>query len=152
MIKRILIIISIAVVPFLFFIRSYTWYELKDKDQKINNEIPTVRCFFGRYEDELFVDIVECDWYGDDICVNGQKVVDETLQVIPYFSETGDTLKFMKKVEGSLKFRCPNNNNDCWTDELKISLRYKFDSLETTYNRQLLLTLNKKKDYGFSVH
>ena len=134
----------------MFFIRSYSSYELEHGD-RINNEILTIDCFFGQDGDELLVDIVECDWYGRDICVNRQKVVDGTLQVVPYLSETGDTLKFINQVEGSLKYRCPKNNN-CWTDELKLSLTYKFDSLDKIYDRRLLLTLNKKSRLGFSVH
>jgi len=143
-------LIAIPLLLAMFFIRSYSSYELEHGD-RINNEILTIDCFFGQDGDELLVDIVECDWYGRDICVNGQKVVDGTLQVVPYLSETGDTLKFINQVEGSLKYRCPTNNN-CWTDELKLSLTYKFDSLDKIYDRRLLVNLNKKSRLGFSVH
>lgn len=149
--KSIFIIALLAAIPLLFFVRSYAWYELRDKDERISNEILTVSCFFGRQGDELFIDIVKCDGYGREVCINGQKVLEESIRVIPV-SKTGDTLKFVKIIEGSLVYRCPNSNDDCWTDELKISLMYKFDSLQTTYDRQLLLTLFKKKDFDFSVH
>jgi hypothetical protein len=154
MTKRLVIfltaLIGIPLLLTMFFIRSYSSYELENAD-RINNEILRVDCFFGRDGDELFVDIVECDWYGRDICVHGQKVVDGTLHVVPYLSETGDTLKFIRQVESSRLYRCPTGN-DCWTEKLKLSLSYKFDSLENSYDRQLLLTLGKKSDFGFSVH
>jgi hypothetical protein len=143
-------LLAIPLLLTILFIRSYTSYELENGD-KINNEIPRVDCFFGRDGDELFVNIVECDWYGRDICVNGQKVVEGTLQVTPYLGKAGDTLKFIRQVEGSLIYRCPTNNA-CWTDKLKLSLTYKFDSLDNSYHRRLLLTLNKKRRFGFSVH
>jgi hypothetical protein len=136
---------------FIFFVRSITKYELNT--DRLNNEIPTVDCYFDRDEDELFIKIVECHWYGRDNC-KGQKVVEGTLKIIPYLTETSDTLKFIEKKEGSFKYRCPNWNNDCWADELKISLTYKVDSLNTVYDKKLLLTPIRDKEYnfGFSAH
>jgi len=74
-------------------------------DNRINNEITRVTVYLDQDETQISIDIIECDWYGRDLCVNGQKVVDGTMQVVPFLSKTTDTLEFIQKIEGSLFYR-----------------------------------------------
>jgi hypothetical protein len=148
-VKLIIATIVVLALPLLLLFKKFTWYELRSH-KRISNEIPTLYCHVN--ESELEVQVAECDWYGRDTCVNGQKVVEGTLQVIPILNESSDTLTFVEKRNGDLIYRCSQLNSDCWTNELTISLTYKYDSLNNTYDRHLQLTLVKRWRLAFSIH
>jgi hypothetical protein len=152
--KKIITVIIIGTIvtlalPLLLLFKKLTWYELRD-DKKITSEIPTVHCYVN--ENELEIEIWECDWFERDLCVNGQKVVEGTLHVVPVLKETKDTLTFVEKKNGDFIFKCHRPNSDCWTDELNINVDYKYDSLNNIYDRHLRLTLVKRWRLAFSVH
>jgi len=144
-------IVLLISILYLIFVHSNTRYRLTTTD-RISNEIVTVDSYLMN-DDLLIINIVECDWYGKDDC-NGQNMIDGTLNVIPYLSASRDTLRFVEKTESSLIYRCLSSTQECWADELKIALTYTYDSANSVFRRNRVLTLLKEKQYriGLKVH